>query len=379
MKKQKATDFLTVVFFFGILLSILIYLSIGTLFIDPQNPSKELADHENGLQIYNDMLSHDNHVQSFIRQTNYKLFRHVDSTNVITGRNGFLFEMEDKKNHYNYLQDYVGAHGFTQEELAQIAQNLELRRTVYEAHGISYMVFVIPNSLSVCTNAIPDYLGEQSSETRLALLSDYLTQTDSKVQFHSLTAILRAQATGITPLYNNTENSINAIGAYYTYEAIMAQLPESIQENSTLLSKENINFSIRFTAGKKIASDIGMQDIIRNHTISLTDNLIQKYQLHSLISLYDLSITTANGASEADACPVLFEFSQEWDKLQLMPLFSNSFSSVAYKSGFDYHAYVLTRTRPSIVVQVLRENELGMLLDPVVNAQYRMEYEHIKE
>ena len=381
MKTRKASEFLTVVLFLGILISFMLYIGISTLFIDPEDLPEEYyeySEQENGLLIYNSVLYQDSAVAGFIRETDYLLFHSIDSTNVLMGKPGWLFEVEDKENSYNYLRDYLGDYSFSDEELAQIGKNLQTRRAVYEAQGVEYMMVVIPNSLSVCELYTPDYLGPQSENTRLASVSAFLQEQKESVSFLSLTQQLRAKAQSNQPLYNNTENSINAVGAYYVYAEILQALPDEIRKEASVLDMEDIVFSVRYTAGKKLAADIGMQDIIQNRTVSLTDNLIRNYELTHLLSLYNLDLSVKNGADEEQNCDVLLEFSRDWDKLQLMPLFSNTFDAVGYKTGFDYRGYVMLRTKPKMVIQVIRENELSALLDAEIASQYEKQLEKLQ-
>ena len=252
MKTRKASEFLTVVLFLGILISFMLYIGISTLFIDPEDLPEEYyeySEQENGLLIYNSVLYQDSAVAGFIRETDYLLFHSIDSTNVLMGKPGWLFEVEDKENSYNYLRDYLGDYSFSEEELAQIGKNLQTRRAVYEAQGVEYMMVVIPNSLSVCELYTPDYLGPQSENTRLASVSAFLQEQKESVSFLSLTQQLRAKAQSNQPLYNNTENSINAVGAYYVYAEILQALPDEIRKEASVLDMEDIVFSVRYTAG----------------------------------------------------------------------------------------------------------------------------------
>ena len=97
MKKRKASEFLTVVFFLGILTTLMLYIGISTLFMNPEDlPDSYHAysEKENGLLIYNSVLYQDDAIASFIRETDYLLFHHIDSTNVLMGKPGWLFEIE---------------------------------------------------------------------------------------------------------------------------------------------------------------------------------------------------------------------------------------------------------------------------------------------
>ena len=60
----------------------------------------------------------------------------------------------------------------------------------------------------------------------------------------------------------------------------------------------------------------------------------------------------------------MLEYSTEWDKVQFMPLLSNTFRKVTYKSGYLFDASLFEEGRKKIVIQLIHENELELLLDP---------------
>ena len=170
MKRKQIIDFLIIVLFFGVLLSLTIYVGIGAL-IDLR------AEHgENEGELFSDSYYEDENLSYFIRYIDYKFFRHTSAENVLIGNDGWIFETVRAENGYNYLLDHIGGASFSEEELARIKNNIQEEREYYENVGIDYMVVIIPNSMSVCEDKLPRFLGARSENTRLAALSAYLSE-----------------------------------------------------------------------------------------------------------------------------------------------------------------------------------------------------------
>ena len=124
MKRNQIIDFLTLVLFFGIILSLAIHSGIGA-FIDSYSEKGK-----NEIKFSSSFYGDEN-IQSFIRYVDYKFFAHSAEENVLIGKNGWIFETVNERNGYNYLLDYVGGASFSDAELARISENIEYERTYY--------------------------------------------------------------------------------------------------------------------------------------------------------------------------------------------------------------------------------------------------------
>ena len=350
MKRKKSLDFLTAVLFVGILLSLTLYIGLGTAL------SADKQDY--GPRSFNEIFYEDDAIGYFVKYLNYRVFQQIDDESIIIGREDWLFETADSDSGYDYLMDYVGGSAYTAEELAAIGDRLSERRRLCEEKGVTYLLVVIPNSMTICQEYLPDYLGHQSENTRLRGLSAYLSER-GETSFLDLTDSLRADQT-LRDLYNNTEDSLNAYGAYSVYSGILNALEaRGYGVEGHRLSLEEIEFSTRYTEGKEIARKTGLERVIQNRTVSLTERMTEPYQT---VETTEHCTTTEKTDGTGHGTRLVLELSAEWDKIQLMPYFSNTFSTVTYENAVNVLPDSVDYHDGDVLIQVIHESELELLL-----------------
>ncbi len=296
-----------------------------------------------------------------IREHQFLLFRATGGQNVIVGEDNFLFEIEDSEYKYNYLEDYLGNVDFTEKEKAAILSLLTRRADSYEQRGAQYLLVVIPNAQTVYSENMPAYLGEPS-ETRLSRLEDYLSQNGFD-GFLNLTDYLIASKSG-QPLYNNTENSLNSLGVYYAYRAVCEHFETSFTAGLVPAPLDTFSFYQHRTTGKSIARRAGVEDVVQNLTVSLSGATRKNYT-----TLYQSGPVTQT-VLQRDALPrgtsttpsVFLQFTNQWERLQAEPFFSNTFERVTYQTNWIDDSAIFTMAQPALVVQFVYENQLSWLL-----------------
>lgn len=297
-------------------------------------------------------------LQNRILEDQFVVLGVVSKPNVIAGRNNFLFAVENTDYDYNYLEDYLGYVSFSDKELAAILAMLERRSAAYEAQGAEYMLVVIPNAQTVYSENMPAYLGGIGT-TRLDRLEEYLA-ANGYTDFLNLSDDLSAKkAHG--PLYNNTENSLNALGAYYTYYAVCNHFPDSVV-TPRLYGYGELDFRTHETVGKTVARAAELEQVVPNLTVSLSNNTKLNY---TTVYADGRSITTERMHEDAPLLPspvVMLQFTEKWDRLLCEPFFSNTFDSATYQTNLAYDAATMERTQPDIVIQFVYEYQLGYFL-----------------
>lgn len=348
MDRKKRIDFLTVVLFLGILLSFLFYIGIGALIgTSPKEANDPFAD-----EFYSDEW-----MGSISRYIDYRVFHHTDAEHILLGREDWIFDTYDEAHDYHYLLDYVGGCPFSEAELARIARNLERDRQYYAERGAEYLVVVVPSSVTVCREQLPDYLGAQSESTRLSLLSSYLPKD---APFLDATDVMIQDAEEESP-YNSTEDSLNAYGAFSLYNLVMSKLNDRPGEPYARIKREELGFSVHMTEGRSAAVSAGLSGIVQNRTVSLIDETVTD-RFDVIARREGLWITQWRNRAMAGNASLLLEVSSEWDRIQLMPFFSNTFGTVIYRHRGEPLAKTAAVYAPTLVVRILHENELGELL-----------------
>ena len=298
---------------------------------------------------------------SRIREHQFLLFQAVSDPNVIVGEDDFLFEIEDGDYDYNYLEDYLGNVSFTEEAHAAILSLLNRRAAAHKERGATYLLVVIPNAQTVYPENMPSYINK-SDQTRLSRLEDYLTQNGFD-GFLNLTKDLTLQKSD-QPLYNNTENSLNSLGVYYAYRAVCDHLEYDVAGTVSPLSYSSLSFYRHYTTGKSIARRAGVEDVVQNLTVSLSNNTTKYY--HTTYQSRGLTQTTLRegdlplGMWETPS--ILLQFTNQWERLQSEPFFSNTFRRVTYQTNWSDDQEIFDLAQPSLVVQFVYENQLSWLL-----------------
>ena len=298
---------------------------------------------------------------SRIREHQYLLFHAISDPGVIVGKDNFLFEIADSEYDYNYLEDYLGNVRFSDAEHAAILSLLQKRADAYEARGAKYLLVVIPNAQSVYGEKMPSYLAPPT-ETRLSRLGEYLQECGFD-GFLDLTETLLAQKSD-QPLYNNTENSLNAPGVYHAYRAICERYADGITAAVVPTPYEKLSFYQHHTTGKSIARRAGLENVVHNLTVSLSNSISKNY-----VTTYHSTNVTQTTFFESDlplgmtdTPSILLQFTNQWERLQAEPFFSNSFKRVTYQTNWIDDAEIFAMASPSLVVQFVYENQLSWLL-----------------
>lgn len=299
--------------------------------------------------------------QEQIRADRYQLFGIVDDSNVISGKESFLFEIYDEENDYSFLDDYLGKLSFTEEESARILSELQRRKASYAARDAEYFLVILPNAQTVYQENMPAYLGG-IRETRLDRLEEYLL-AQGFTDFADLTdELISCKSAG--PLYNNTENSLNALGLYYTYISVCEYFDPAIMEKTRVIPRGDLSFYQHLTTGKAVARRAGLSDVVLNLTVSLSDNTKSNYRIMQNTGLITQTVLLPFeyplGVTETPH--LLLQFSDEWERLQAEPFFSNTFSNVTYQTNLADDAAIFAQAQPRVVIQFIYENELSWLL-----------------
>lgn len=349
------------VVFLGILLSFLIYIGVTMVFGNAASLVDTFWNAQNydiPLSGYNNAYYKNQDLQNIITHYDYSLFGKSGNPEILVGRNNFLFEVIREDNNYNYLRDFLGEYAYDEESLANIYNFLMLRKRAYENQGVEYIVAVIPNAQTVYGENMPAFIRSSGGTTRLTQLSEYM-RTKGEVTFINLTDALKAaKSAGV--LYNNTENTLNSLGEYFVYQALYQVLPESVKAGTQMIEFSGVTFYTHYTDGKTLSRRAGLEGVVKNKTLSLSSSMEFNYSLQELYS--GVEITSADHTEgNVAGQPILLEFSNEWDKIALMPYFSGTFDDVVYKSNHQFSMLAVESVRPALVIQFITEDALNSL------------------
>ena len=356
----------------GVILSFSLFFSMTALMDSEKAVSDTYFDgtcgSENIFSSFNDACLKNQELFSIINETEYKLFGNIISEDVLKGDSDFLFSAGENEYGYDYLKDYTGNMILSEQELDYIHKYIEMRRQAYENNGSDYVLAVIPNAQTVYGEYMPEYFGEISKNTMLSQVTEYLAAQGFDGFINLTDAMLEGKKNG--QLYNNTENSINALGAYIVYSEIVSSLDDLLEDSRTL-SEDYFDLNIRLTDGKSLAQSAGISSLIKNKTVSISTSNVYTYTVVDLFADYESTYTKYEYSDMIPAYPsVLLEVSGDWDKIQLMPYFSSTFGHSSYRVSHTYSGDMLENTDPNIVIQIIHEDELLSILEPNIYSSY---------
>ena len=367
----KAMDLLYGVFFIGILLTFAVYVSVTMLLgANTSIGDRYLTgrEHQIPLASYNEAYYKNTTLQDLITRYDYSLFGKVNDKNILVGKDNFLFEVVREDNNYHYLRDHLGEYQYEEESLESIYTFLKMRQTAYNNQGVEYVVAVIPNAQTVYSEYLPSYIQNVKGISRLEQLSDYLKTKDDITWIDLTDALLAAKSAGV--LYNNTEDSLNSLGQYFVYQALYNAFPEQIKTGTKVISFDDVTLYTHHTPGKTLARTSGLSSVVKNETVSLSNTMEFNYLVQELYHGVEITYADHNGNEEIAGQTILLEFSNEWDKIQLMPYFSSTFDDVVYKSDHDFHLLSVETAQPTLVIQFIHEYELNSLTNSTTAQSY---------
>lgn len=356
MKKEIAkADFILVVLFAGIILSGTCFFGATVISSQISGESREAIKEEYDLGALNpflDAVYGNTDVKNVIDNVSYRLFREIDDDNVIVGSNGFVFEIKYEGDGYGYLLDYMGETSFTDEELRTVSENIEKRRQAFEKAGKKYILAVIPNSVRVYSDCLPLHFGKPSKKSRLSQLSAAMVGNDSYIDLTD--ALTEARADGY--VYNNTEDSVNAFGAYVIYRAVA----ERVNDGTVLYGRDELKFYTHLTSGRSVVRRAGVPEIVKNRTVSYTDDYKLTFSVGSSGSDSHVYTKAKYGYLRGVSGKSFIVAVDSDTVYQLMPFFSNTYRYVSYVTSVDGR---LLEYSGDAVVEFVSERNLAGLLD----------------
>lgn len=355
-----------IVMFVGILLTMTIFFGISSLFgnmpvCDDYFDGEEHPDIV--YESFSDVLYRNPELREIIVNYDYILFGNLPDENVIIGKDDFLFESVDKTTGYNYIADYIGYSQTDGDdgEIRDIARGIVALQKQYADLGVTCVVAVIPNKQTVYGEKMPEFFGSISENTRLSRLSRYIKENGITGYADTTEALLAAKSRGV--LYNNTEESVNTLGAYYVYREIIEQFPEAEREKLHVPERDELEFVSHVTDGKTLARQVGLEHIIRNRTVSLSTKFVQMYSVSPKAFYLQISRPLPEYADILEDTPTLivsFTPDNEWDRVLMTDYFSNSSGFCGYQSHIDMSQAAVRSIDADLAVVIVHEYELSV-------------------
>lgn len=159
----------------------------------------------------------------FYRQTRFELGLFGSSTQVVEGKDDWLFLSGGGEG--DPLLAYSGAIRFEESELDQLQLYFEKWKSWLDYRGIAFLVLVAPNKVSIYPEHAPDSLPSSPYGTRTDQFLERMGKTDVSVLF-PLEALVESKGND-SGLYYKLDTHWNAKGAFTAYRELTQGLPGS--------------------------------------------------------------------------------------------------------------------------------------------------------
>lgn len=364
-RQSRALGVIIIVLFVGILLSFLLNFGISA-FLGTEELSDSYFDGEEHDNIFLSKFADTFYLSEAIRKNiiyvDYYLFGRIPTNEVILGDDEFLFSTYDPVNDYNYVADYYGEIKPEAAKLALYYQGFLNIISAYDKIGVDCYIAVIPNAQTVYPERMPEFMGEQSENTRLKSINDYFSRRGISNYIDLSNQLIASKKYG--ELYNNTEDSLNSRGAYYAYRAVIEALPSDVKRLISPVDLSDQDLVQHSTDGKGLARAASLENVIKNKNVSLSTDFVQKYQTLLSFENYDMTFAKLQYHNELPQHPrVELSFSSDWDRIIMIDYFSNTFGATIYRTSLDFDASIIKKAYPSIHIIFLNERNIYKLAD----------------
>ncbi|MBR6577945.1 MAG: hypothetical protein IKK74_03280 [Clostridia bacterium] len=364
-KHSRALSVIIIVLFVGILLSFLLNFGISA-YLGTGDTVEGYFDGEEHKDIVLSKFADTFYLSGTLRKTithvDYYLFGRIPTNEVLLGDEKFLFPTYDEENSYNYVADYYGEMKPEPAKLELYYQGIRNITEAYEKLGVSCYFAVIPNAQTVYSERMPEFMGEPSKDTRLRTISGYFSKRGINNYIDLSDHLINSKGYG--ELYNNTEDSLNSRGAYYAYLAVLEKLPSDVKRMITPVVLNDEDLVQHSSTGKVLARAASLENVIKNKTVSLSTDFVQKYQILLSYDKYDMAFAKMQYRDDLPALPrIEFSFSSDWDRIIMIDYLSNTFGTAIYHNSLDFDADVINEASPTIHVIFLNERNIYKLAD----------------
>lgn len=171
-------------------------------------------------EYFNDHLPFKNQLVGLNSAVSLKLFKTTASPLVVVGADDWMFFNNIGQD--NPIDDVIGATAFTPGEMAQIAANIDSRKSNLESRGIEFYLTIAPNKENIYAEYLPGYILERAQpQSRTDLLADYLLTSGTEFSY-AKPELLAAKPS--QQVYYKYDTHWNELGGYIGTRALFADM-----------------------------------------------------------------------------------------------------------------------------------------------------------
>lgn len=296
----------------------------------------------------NDNIGFRDTLMGFNTKIQYTLFDRINSSDVISGKNGWLFYQGEGG---ISIHDYQAKTLYTEKQLKKILKNVTELQKWCDDNGMEFVLMLMPNKEHIYREYMPDGIEEVHEEKNIDLVVDYIREnSDIKVVYPKEALLKAKEKYGV---YYKYDTHWNDLGAYEGYKALMSAL------NITPVSFENIE-TREYDGGDlaNMAMLSGMVNPYMENFIKYEDDVETLYNDNNANYTYE-KYRFVNG------CNKKIFFMGDSFRSALKPMISRTFEYSNFVHRDTKIFDEVLREKPDIFVYEMVERYVGVLKKPV--------------
>lgn len=293
---------------------------------------------------------------------NYYVFHTTNSKSVIVGKDGWLFYKGSQVMDEDPVGDYRGTNLFTDEELAQIAANMQHTKDFLAERDCEFAILIAPNKERMYDEYMPDEYGDPAQYNRIVQVTEYLREhTDVTVVSPYETLLAYKQEHPEDLLYYTYDTHWNNVGSYLGARELATALGWELPE------LDKVTKTLSTPPVGDLSGLLGMGDYLKGgqiYTLSDYSPHTLDRQVSSDLSEFVYTNTAGDGADEK-----LFIIGDSFSTM-MSPYIASHYNNTYLNFYFNYTGEMLKRENPDVVVFETVERYLDRMTDFDINAEY---------
>ena len=296
---------------------------------------------------------------SLNNKIDFYIFKKSTSDSVILGKEDWLF-LKDT------LADYQRNNLYSEQELAQIAADVQTTQKYFEDQGIEFIIFIGPNKSSIYGENMPEKYEVNSGVSRTEQVVDYLTRTtDVRIIYPEMELRQVKEEYPDLQLYFKLDTHWNYMGGYWGTKPLLRELGVELEDFAEIQYRE-INEPDFIWNGYDLANMLGLADVLNqdiNYELegySSADVTYYGNPRDNIDYFNGMFRVSSNAENQRKVFLVRDSFGQA-----MIPYLGASFKEVVsvYRKGFEFSRTLIENENPDVFVYEMVERSSWDLIN----------------
>lgn len=297
---------------------------------------------------FNDHLPYKNQLQFINNMTDFFVFHDLNSDRVLLGKDEWLFYKAE-----GCLDDYRGIRAYSQTELEEMKNNLQIAQAWFADHNIQMIVNIVPNKHEVYSEKLPDEIVEVNPVSMSEQAVSYIKNNSDMDIFYDLDKLKKAAEN--YQVYYKYDTHWNYVGGYYGTISLMEVLGKTMdvcKQEDIVPWNQDIFATAPQQSGKKydLAMMIGMPNFLdadrdKKYMVNYKPQIQFTFETLASYSDIDTMLYHSNAEDERNIMMVCDSFGN-----LNMPYIAKEFKNASCIHYNHYECGFMEKYQPDIVI-----------------------------